>query len=181
MEDDENIATLIDIKRWKYKGQFHNKFLPTCPQPMTIDGSVDAPMEERQYRSGDGQVRQTPQHISEQSKDYLNRLDQYEIDEELQEIHVLDDFGVHVMYDASLEDMIQFEKHLLQVGTYFIRKTEHDFDFDKFEFALVDRLEVLDDLLGLELDYQFHKSQIILAYLDAFEHSCDPLVQQRLM
>jgi len=27
LEEDENIATLIDLKRWKYNGQFNNKFL----------------------------------------------------------------------------------------------------------------------------------------------------------
>lgn len=85
------------------------------------------------------------------------------------------------MYDASLEDMVRFEEQLLQVATFYIRKTEHDFDFDKFEFALVDRIEVLSDLLELELEYQFLKAQLLLAYLDAFEHTCDPLTQQRLM
>ena len=24
MEDDENIACLMDLKRWKFKGQYHN-------------------------------------------------------------------------------------------------------------------------------------------------------------
>jgi hypothetical protein len=49
--------------------------------------------------------------------------------------------------------MVQFEQELLKVGTHFIKKTEHDFDFEKYEYALVDRIEVLSDLLKYELDY----------------------------
>ena len=85
------------------------------------------------------------------------------------------------MYDASLEDMSHFEEELLKIGTHYIRKNEHDFDFDKFEYALVDRVEELEDLLQMELEYNFAKSQVILAYLDAFEHISDVLTQQRLI
>lgn len=52
MEEDENIATLIDIKRWKYNGQFNNKFLQTCPQAVAIDGQNERPLEEKEYMSG---------------------------------------------------------------------------------------------------------------------------------
>jgi len=62
------------------------------------------------------------------------------------------------MYDASLEDMSSFEEELLKIGTHYIRKNEHDFDFDKFEYALVDRVEELEDLLKVELDYNFAKA-----------------------
>ena len=85
------------------------------------------------------------------------------------------------MYEASMQDMICYEQYLLQIGTYFIKKTEGDFDLLKYEFSFVDRMQTLDDLLNEELEYQFLKSQIIMAYLDALEHQCDPLIQQRLM
>ena len=62
------------------------------------------------------------------------------------------------MYEATLQDMVVFEEELLQIGTHFIRKNELDFDFEKFEYALVDRGEVLQDLLELEMDYQFLKA-----------------------
>lgn len=83
LEEDEHIATLIDIKSWKYKGQFNYKFLSTCPQPFVIDGSADKPMEERDYVTAHNLLKQTKQHISEQSKNYLNRMDHYQIDEEI--------------------------------------------------------------------------------------------------
>ena len=31
LDEVEEISVLIDIKRWKYNGQFINKFLNTCP------------------------------------------------------------------------------------------------------------------------------------------------------
>ena len=31
LQDDENIANVVDLKKWKYRGQFNNKFLLTCP------------------------------------------------------------------------------------------------------------------------------------------------------
>ena len=41
-------------------------------------------------------------HISELSKDFLNRIDLYQVNEDQKEILVIDDFGVNVMYEASL-------------------------------------------------------------------------------
>lgn len=66
---------------------------------------------------------------------------------------MVDDYGISIMYDASLQDMVIFEKELLQIGTHYIKKNELDFDFEKFEFALVDRAEVLCDLLEFETEY----------------------------
>ena len=37
---------------------------------------------------------------------------------------------------------------MLQIGTYFIKKTEADFELNRYEYALVDRTEVLDELLA---------------------------------
>ena len=175
LDEDEDIATLVDIKRWKYNGQYVNRFLDTCPQPLTISCRNDRPFEHADYVSGHGLLRQTKRHISEQSKAYLNRVDQYKICESTQEIDVVDDFGINVMYDASIMDMITFEQELTQIATHFIKKTELDFDFERFEYSLVDRVEVLSDLMEWEKEYQFVKAQVVMAYLDALEHSCDIL------
>ena len=51
MEEDENISSLVDIKRWKYQGQFVNRFFNTCPQPFNIDATNDRPMEETEHMS----------------------------------------------------------------------------------------------------------------------------------
>ena len=98
-------------------------------------GLHDRPLDEKDYQSHQGMLRQTKQHISEQAKSYINRIDTYKIDEELREIFVVDDFGINIMYDCSIQDMVVFEEQLLQVGTHFIQKNEQDFDFEKFEYA----------------------------------------------
>jgi hypothetical protein len=53
LEDNENISTLIDIKRWKYQGKFNNKFLSTCPMPFSIEGFTEKPELEREFNSYD--------------------------------------------------------------------------------------------------------------------------------
>ena len=103
------IPSLISIKRWKYNGQFLNKFLNTCPFPVSIDSRADRPFEKLDHISHHGMLRQTKQHICEEAKGFINRLDQYKLDEKLRDIDVIDDFGVTVMYDASISDMVSYE------------------------------------------------------------------------
>ena len=113
LEEYEEIATLFDLKKWKYKGQFSNRYLSTCPQPVAVDSRYGRPFEEPMYQPNHHMLRQTKKHISEQSKAYLNRIDSYKINEELKSIEVIDDYGITVMYDATLQDMVVFEKELL--------------------------------------------------------------------
>jgi hypothetical protein len=113
LDEDEEIATLLDLKKWKYKGQFSNRYLSTCPQPVAVDSRYGRPFEEPMYQPNHNMLRQTKKHISEQSKAYLNRIDAYKINEELKSIEVIDDYGITVMYDATLQDMVVFEKELL--------------------------------------------------------------------
>ena len=64
-----------------------------------------------------------------------------------------DDLGISIMYDSALHDMQEMENYLLKLGTHYIKKNESDFDFEKFEFPFIDRIEVLHDLLDNEVDY----------------------------
>lgn len=57
MEEDENISNLVSIKRWKYKGQFINKFLNTCPFPVSINSRSDRPFEKVDHSSHHGMLR----------------------------------------------------------------------------------------------------------------------------
>ena len=54
-------------------------------------------MEEKEYHSYQGMLRQTKQHISEEAKSFINRIDTYKVDEALREIEVVDDFGISIM------------------------------------------------------------------------------------
>lgn len=113
LEQDEGTAQLINLKRWKYKGSFDNKFLATCPMPQTIDGTNDRPLEERGHESGISSSSTGKQHISYDAKVYLNRIDTYQINDEAKEINVIDDFGVSIIYDATVQDMVLHEQYLL--------------------------------------------------------------------
>lgn len=114
-------------------------------------------------------------HITKRSTTYLTRIDAYQINEETQELYVVDDFGMNVMYDCALDDLVNLDKELLKVGTYFIKKNENQFDFKQYSFPLIDRFETLEDLLIQEFEYQFQKAKLVMVYLEVFEHICDPL------
>jgi hypothetical protein len=44
-----------------------------------------------------------------------------------------------------------------------------------------DRLQLLDDLLNKEADFQFYKVKLVQVYMECYEHVTDPLEQQKLM
>lgn len=46
---------------------------------------------------------------------------------------------------------------------------------------MTDRFTLLEDLYEMEFNFQFVKSKLLMVYLEAYEHICDPLEQQRMM
>jgi hypothetical protein len=40
----------------------------------------------------------------------FTRMDNFKVDEETEEIFVIDDFGMYVMFDCSLDDMVQLDR-----------------------------------------------------------------------
>jgi|LauGreDrversion4_2_1035121.scaffolds.fasta_scaffold119299_5 hypothetical protein len=46
---------------------------------------------------------------------------------------------------------------------------------------MVDRFQLMQDIYDYELEFQFTKAKLLMAYLEAYEHICDPLEQQRMM
>jgi hypothetical protein len=58
----------------------------------------------------------------------MNRIDFIEINEELEEVYVRDDFGIYIIYDCVLQDMKCLEDELCKVGSYFLHKSEVLFD-----------------------------------------------------
>ena len=64
---------------------------------------------------------------------------------------VKDDFGVHILYDATLADMRNMETELLKVCSYYINKAEPLLDNDlRNMYPMVDRLKLLDEILHYE-------------------------------
>jgi len=56
-------------------------------------------------------------------------MDTYKVDNETKEIFVVDDYGMNLMFDCSLDDMITLDKELLKISTYYVKKVEAEFDF----------------------------------------------------
>jgi hypothetical protein len=80
----------------------------------------------------------------------MNRIDFIELNEETKEVFVKDDFGVYIIHDCVLQDMVTFESELIKIGSYFIGKSEVLLDPKSRPLPLRDRQEVVLDLLQRE-------------------------------
>jgi hypothetical protein len=56
-------------------------------------------------------------------------MDTIKVDSEKKEIYVVDDYGMYLMFDCSLDDMISLDKELLKISTFYVKKNEAEFDF----------------------------------------------------
>jgi hypothetical protein len=88
----------------------------------------------------------------------MGRIDHIELNEETQEAYVKDDFGIYIMYDCVFQDMKGLEEEIVRIGSYYINKSEvlidpTDFASGSRPYPVKDRLEVLDDLLTLEVEF----------------------------
>ena len=46
--------------------------------------------------------------------------DRWEINEELQDVTIYDEYGIKIVYKEALNDMLEIEEELIKTGTYFI-------------------------------------------------------------
>ena len=68
---------------------------------------------------------------------------------------VMDDFGVHILYDASFADMRSMEIEILKVCSFYINKAEPLLDNDlRNMYPACDRLRILDECMNWENKYQ---------------------------
>ena len=75
---------------------------------------------------------------------------------------VKDDFGVHVLYDAALADMRVMETEILKICSFYINKSEPLLDNDiRNMYPAVDRLQILQEVMSLENDYQQEKLKLV--------------------
>lgn len=117
----------------------------------------------------------------------MGRIDHIELNEELKEVYIKDDFSIYILWDCVFQDMRGLEQELVRIGSYYINKSEvlldptNDQAAGSRPYPVKDRLEVLDDLLMMEAEFQFKKVKLIQCYMECYEHICDPLEQQKLM
>ncbi|CDW75700.1 UNKNOWN [Stylonychia lemnae] len=175
-------TNLLDVKKWKYNGQFHNHMLNTCPIIPQFHSTHGEPLQDKFTQQDFTDSKSTTKtHVTRKSSSYLTRMDFFKVNEESKEIFVIDDYGMYILYDCSLDDMVQLDKEILKIGTYFIKKNESQFDFKQYKFPLVERFQLMEDIVVSEFEFYYIKAKLVMVYLEAYEHICDPLEQQRMM
>ena len=89
------------------------------------------------------------------------------------------------MYDCVLQDMQSLEGELCKIASFYLNKSELLLDptiagVGKMVPAK-DRLQVIDDILKFEAEFNFKKVMLTQVYMECYEHIIDPLEQQKLM
>jgi len=144
---------VVDLKKWKSNksGNYNEMMLATCPIMPPFHSKHGESLEDRRLNPDNTDTESASNvHITSRSYHLLTRMDTFKVDQATGEIFVIDDFGMHVMFDCSLEDMQTLDKHLLQIATYYVKKTEGHFDFGSYQYPFCDRLQVLEDLYDCE-------------------------------
>jgi hypothetical protein len=84
-------------------------------------------------------------------KRYEGQQDSWEIDEDNLDVIVYDEFGVKVIYQEALNDMLEIEEELIKTGTFFINKAEFAVDSDLRDPAsAIDRGDVALNIIEHE-------------------------------
>ena len=123
--------------------------------------------------------------VSQRAIRLMGRIEFIELNEEKQEVYVKDDFGIYIMWDCVLQDMKFLEDELIKIASFYLHKSEVLVDpssqGDQRPLPGRDRLEIIQDLLLKESEFQFNKVKLVQVYLECYEHVTDPLEQQKLM
>ena len=155
-EQDKNsmMKNLVDLKKWKYKNKFNYMMLNTCPIMPPFHSKHGEPVDDKFLQPDFTDFKSTSKmHITNKSTYLLTRMDTIKVDTEKKEIYVVDDYGMYLMFDCSLDDMNSLDKELLKISTYYVKKNEAEFDFRAHQFPMIDRFQVLEDLYDYEFQY----------------------------
>jgi len=99
----------------------------------------------------DTDKEQIPERPQDQAKRFIGRICKRIMSEQRDDVDLIDDFGIQVMFDVSLNDLVDLEKELLKIGSFFIKSHEQVIDAELKEPAMaVDRSEICMDLLEME-------------------------------
>ena len=172
---------LVDINRYRMNNLFHNGILSTCPVIPKYHLAYGEPIE-RQEVSFEYETFKDADPGKGQAQRLLGRIDKIESHEKSGCLLVTDDFGIHVMYEATFGDMRALEEELLRTVSYYVNKVEPLQDSDlRNIFPSVDRFAMILECMELEQQFQTAKMDVIYCYLECYEHTCDVLEQHRLI
>lgn len=116
----------------------------------------------------------------------MGRIDFIELNEEEMEVYIKDDFGIYIIFDCVLQDMKTLECELSKIASHYLNRTEVLLDPNSLKssdrpFPLKDRMQIIEDLLKKEAEFQFNKVKLVQVYMECYEHISNPLDQQRIM
>ncbi|CAC5397176.1 unnamed protein product [Mytilus coruscus] len=150
-----------------------------------------------------GYLHNTPADFKKYESEYIeysevdNHDDFYSIEEG--RVHVLDQRGYYVMYEAAEDDLKNLENDLLLLATHFIEKDKSlrnqskvgrpsgtdrrrtsmmnqgpgDFDIASYAHQELDRFGVLLDLWSNEAAFMESKRELMDCYIEAYQHVFD--------
>jgi hypothetical protein len=99
------------------------------------------------------------------------------------EIKVLDEHGTPIVYEESVNDMMQLEEEMVKIGSYFLNKSEFENHMHASEqpTTMIDRGEIAYQLLEFELKLQLAKATLVDTLMEVYEHTYDPLEAVRVL
>lgn len=70
-------------------------------------------------------------NYNQDARKLIGKQDKIEILESEMDIIVSDEYGINIIYEEALNDMLELEEELVKIGTYFIQKHEFVNESDK--------------------------------------------------
>ena len=183
--DGDVVNDPISIKGYKFNKRFNPITSSTCPclpryhttfgRP-TLYEEVSASMERRdeswRFEAHPIVAYKDKLIFQEQGSDLLKST-----------IYVLDEHGIKIVYEESINDMLQLEEEMIKIGSFFLNKAELEEHTSPTESpsTMLDRGEVAHHLFEQELELQLTKVMLVEMLLQVYEHTCDPLESVRLL
>jgi len=183
-EEDPNAAgenidlqkdALLDINKYRFNKKMNNFLNSTCPLVPKYHATFGQPIERQEISSDIDNAKNTDKQKFD-SRKLFGRVDEIYKHEKADLNLVKDDYGIHVLYDATFADMRSMEFEVLKICSFYINKAEPLIDNDlRNMYPAVDRLKIIDECLLYENKYQEKKLDLVNAYLECYEHVSDIL------
>ena len=181
-------ADVFSLKGYKYNKMFDSTLSSTCPCVPRFHSTFGRPClyEEvsAELDSGNSQLKRRVRDEGKNAPAFKDRLVFKRFDKLVDsEIAVIDEHGIRVVYQESLNDVLMLEEEMVKIGSHYINKLE----LELFEQAgdsplsLVDRGQVAYQLFEQEFELQVVKIEIVQVLLEVYEHTTDPLEAIRII
>lgn len=187
-EDGDKRADPISLKGFKFNKCFNPAFSSTCPclpkfhttfgRP-TLYEEVSQELERKGMENTPWRSDATPiASYKDKLVFHPGQGDAHDC-----EIAVIDQHGIRIVYEESLNDVVQLEEEMLKVGSHFLNKAEilQHTNPDESPSTMLDRGEVTLHLMESELKLQLLKIELVEILLEVYEHTCDPLESVRIL